>query len=121
MTDLEEEVYGDNDDLKIPGTDIDVPEQMTWLALRLAERRWGVDFDRTDYVARSGELTVPTLLIRNGADQTIDPAQSDRLASRRSDIVQLENFETAGHNRGWNVDRERYERLVRDWLNQLSN
>jgi len=121
MTDLEEEVYGDNDDLKIPGTDIDVPEQMTWLALRLAERRWGVDFDRTDYVARSGELTVPTLLIRNGADQTIDPAQSDRLASRRSDIVQLEDFETAGHNRGWNVDRERYERLVRDWLNQLSN
>lgn len=119
MTDLEEEVYADNDDLTIPGTDIAVPDQMTWLALRLAERRWGVDFGRTDYIARSGELGVPTLIIRNGADETIDPSQSDRLASRRSDLVQLENFETAGHNRAWNVDPDRYERLVTDWLRSV--
>lgn len=119
MTDLEEQVYADNDDLKIPGTNIDLPDQMTWLALRLAERRWGIDFARTDYVARSGELNVPTLLIRNGADETIDPAQSDRLASRRSDLVQMEDFATAGHNRAWNVDPDRYESLVTSWLRDV--
>lgn len=121
MTDLEQEVYADNDDFTIPGTDIDLPDQMTWLALRLAERRWGIDFDRTDYVARAGELGVPTLLIRNGADETIDPEQTDRLASRRSDIIQLENFAEAGHNRAWNVDRERYEQVLTDWLQGLGS
>ncbi len=119
MTDLEEEVYADNDDLTIPGTQITLPEQMTWLALRLAQRRWDIDFNRTDYVARSGELTVPTLVIRNGADETIDPDQSDRFSSRRPDLVRLENFETAGHNRAWNVDPERYEGLVIDWLREV--
>lgn len=120
MTDLEEEIYADNQGLLIPGTSFDVPSQMTWLALRLAERRWDIDFSRTDYVTRSGELGVPTLLIRNGADETIDPAQSDRLAARRSDLVQLEDFATAGHNRAWNVDPERYESLVTAWLRGLT-
>ncbi len=120
MTDLEAQIYEDGEALTIPATEIELPRQMMWLSLRLMERRWSFDFDRTDYVARSSELSAPLMLIRTGADQTINPAQSDALANRRPDIVQLENFETAGHNRAWNVDPTRYERIVTDFLRSLS-
>lgn len=121
MTDLEDQIYVDGEEFDLPGTEIQLPRQMMWLALRLSERRWGLDFDRTDFVARASRLQVPTLLIRNGADETIDPAQSDALASRRPQVVQLEDFETAGHNRGWNVDPERYERVILAFLSDLAS
>lgn len=121
VTDLEAEAYDYITSVKIPGTDIDVPEQMAWLALRLAERRWGLDFDRTDYLVRSGELDVATLLIRNGADGVVDPQQSDGLASRRPELVTLQDFATAGHTRAWNVDPDRYEQILTDFLRSVSS
>lgn len=121
ITDLEEQIYEDSAELRIPGTQIQLPRQMTWLALRLMERRWQLDFDRSDYLARASELSVPTLLIRNGADETINPEQSDGLVARRGDLVQLVDFATAGHGRAWNVDPSRYEQVVTDWLREVGS
>lgn len=119
VTDLERLIYEDLAAEMIPFTQIDLPEQLVWLGLRLSERRWELDFDQADYAARSGELSVSTLLIRNGSDEQVNPDQSDALASRRNDVVQLENFESAGHTRAWNVDSDRYERILVDFLRSL--
>lgn len=121
VTDIERQIYEDTSELTIPGTQVELPRQMTWLALRLSERRWGLDFDDADYLVRSGELPVPTLLIRNGADETVNPDQTSDLSSRRSDVVTVEDFPTAGHGRAWNVDPERYEQIVTDWLRQAGS
>ncbi len=58
----------------------------------------------------------PKLLIHGDADRTVPIALADTLADSRPDIVTYLRVPGAGHVRSWNVDPDRYESTVRDFL-----
>ncbi|RNI18409.1 alpha/beta hydrolase family protein [Flexivirga caeni] len=71
-----------------------------------------VDIRETDWVRRSDELSRPMLLIHSAVDEFVPYAPSAALAAARPDLVLLETWDVARHCRGWNVDPDRWERLV---------
>lgn len=75
-----------------------------------------LDFERLDFVARANELDVPVLLLHSDDDGFVPADASRALALTRPDVVRFEEFEVARHTKLWNYDRERWERVVRDWL-----
>ncbi|WP_265443938.1 alpha/beta hydrolase family protein [Flexivirga meconopsidis] len=82
------------------------------LVAGLGER---LDLRRTDWVARSGELRVPILLIHSQVDEFVPFAPSAVLAAARPDLVRLEPWDVARHCREWSVDPARWERLVAEF------
>jgi uncharacterized protein len=45
---------------------------------------------------------------------------SERLARARPDLVTFERFDGHGHVQSWNVDRPRYERALRAFLDRVA-
>ncbi|MCG8655492.1 alpha/beta fold hydrolase [Yimella sp. NH-Cas1] len=74
-----------------------------------------LDVTRADWVTRAEELTKPTLLIHSVDDDFVPFEPSQDLADARPDLVRLETFEVARHCREWNVDSERWEKVVRNF------
>lgn len=108
---------GDTD--VIPGIPWKVPWTLTFTAKKFAEIQYGVNWWVLDYLSRSGSIAVPILLLHGDADDTVPVQQSIELADARADLVTLEVFEGAGHVRSWNVDPDRYERVVRRFLSEI--
>ncbi|MBO1755554.1 alpha/beta fold hydrolase [Allobranchiibius sp. CTAmp26] len=70
----------------------------------------------TDWIARAGELRVPTLLIHSEDDDFVPYGPSRDLADARPDVIQLETWQRALHCREWNVDSERWRSVVETFL-----
>ena len=86
----------------------------------LAAFRFGIEWSRLDQVARAGSLRTPILLM-HGIDDDVAPISVSReFVAVRPDIVNLEEFPGADHNGLWNVDSERYEQLVADFLDAVA-
>lgn len=96
-----------------------LPGALTGLAKFLATLRFGIDFQSVDYLKRTQELAAPILLFHGGADTRVPISVSDQLAEARPDIVEYATFDGAAHTGSWNIDRERYEDLVRQFLDRL--
>ena len=96
-----------------------LPGALTGLAKFLATLRFGIDFQSVDYLKRTQELAAPILLFHGGADTRVPISVSDRLAEARPNIVEYATFDSAAHTGSWNIDRERYEDLVRRFLARL--
>lgn len=94
-----------------------------WLNFRPLARLTGlanpVGLRRFDWLARAGELTVPTLILHGTLDTSSPFEISARLGALRPDIVDLEAFD-ADHTMSWNSDRERWRAVVSSWLASLS-
>ena len=107
--------------MRVPGRVTDVG--LALLGSRLAPGLLGVDapidFDELDLVARADEFDVPILLLQSLGDTVVPPEGAQRLAQTRPDLVTYEEFTGARHTRLWNVDRERWERVVRGWFERL--
>ena len=97
-----------------------IPGFVTAVAKFMAGRRLGIDWDALDYLSRADGYEVPILLFHSEADGRVPVSISDELAEVRSDVVTYERYESAGHVVGWNVDRERYEQAVREFLTRLA-
>jgi pimeloyl-ACP methyl ester carboxylesterase len=95
-----------------------VPGFITGWAKALATLRFGVDWGVLDQVDRADEFEVPILLFHGDEDDTIPIATSRRFAAARPDIVRFEVFPGAGHVESWNVDRDRYEGALREFLSE---
>jgi fermentation-respiration switch protein FrsA (DUF1100 family) len=96
--------------LPLPGVLVETSE---WLA----DVRFGVDWEYTDYLARAEELSVPILLIHGTEDETVPLATSEDLARTRPDLVR--DFYVvggAGHVESWNLDPLEYERHLQAFL-----
>jgi pimeloyl-ACP methyl ester carboxylesterase len=93
-----------------------LPEAETDLAMWVAERRYGLDLDRLDWLSRSTELKVPTLIVHSDADDYVPDGPAKRLAATRPDLVTLELVPGAGHTQAWNLDPAGYERRLLAWL-----
>ncbi len=78
-----------------------------------------VDLHRLDFVRRSADLVVPTLILHSDDDDYVPSGPSRALAAARPDIVTLEAFHTARHTRLWNYDPERWNRAITQWLAEL--
>jgi fermentation-respiration switch protein FrsA (DUF1100 family) len=80
-----------------------------------------VEWTELDYHNRSDMLAVPVLLFHGDQDEVIPVELSDRFAEARRDRIHYHRVPGAGHVRSWNVDRERYESALREWLRDLSS
>lgn len=99
-----------------------VPGPILGLSRVLMGREWGkrlvgvhdlLDVAQTDWVTRADELTHPMLLIHSADDEFVPVGPSRALAERRPDLVEYEEFRVARHCTEWNVDPQRWERVVR--------
>jgi uncharacterized protein len=93
-----------------------VPGPLAPLPRAIASVRYGIDWAAMDYVARAGELRTPLLLFHGRRDQTVPFGIAEELAAARPDLVQFEVFDEAEHTRSWGADPERYDGLVREFL-----
>jgi alpha-beta hydrolase superfamily lysophospholipase len=102
-----------------------VPGPVGGLGRTLMGRRWSrrlvgvhdpVDVAKTDWVARAGELHHPTLVIHSVDDEFVPVGPSQRLAAARPDLVTMEHWDTARHTKEWNLDPERWERSVAEFV-----
>lgn len=102
-----------------------IPAPVGLLGRHLLGRRWArrlvgvhetIDVAETDWVHRAGELSHPTLLIHSEDDDFVPSGPSAALAARRPDLVRYEPWRGAAHTREWNVDPQRWDRVVREFL-----
>ena len=68
-----------------------------------------------DWITRSAELRVPTLILHSVDDEYV-PASASMELAERSPRVTLVPFQKARHTKEWNVDPARWEAAVLEWL-----
>lgn len=86
------------------------------LGRRLTGLSAPVDLKAMDWETRAVELRTPTLLIHSVDDDYVPFGPSASLAEKNPEMVTFEPFDGARHTKEWNVDPERWERVVRAWL-----
>ncbi|HJS71269.1 MAG TPA: alpha/beta fold hydrolase [Acidimicrobiia bacterium] len=86
----------------------------------IADLRWKIDWETTNYVQRADSiLRVPTLVFHGTSDQVIPIAVSRQLEARVPSLVELVETPAAGHVMSWNADPERYDRYLTGFLRRL--
>jgi len=95
------------------------PSLVTSVAKLFATLRFGIDWQRLDYLRRADDLSVPLLLFHGADDDVVPVGDSDLLAQTRQDLTQYVRTENTGHVRSWNTNPEIYEAAVKDFLGQL--
>ena len=103
-----------------PATPFRIGHLTREVGLWIADVRWSVGWEATNYVERAEAiLGVPTLVFHGTADRRIPISVSRRLEALAPDQVQLVETPAAGHVMSWNADPERYERYLRNFLDSL--
>jgi hypothetical protein len=102
----------------IPGLPFTVPDSLTATAMLIADLRYDVGWRDIDYVDND-RLTVPALVFHGDADRTVPLSVSEDFASAHPGQVELVITPGADHVRSWNVDRDRYERILSQFLGAL--
>ena len=77
-----------------------------------------IDVALTNWENRAGELKHRTLLIHSLDDEFVPAGPSVSLAAQRPDLVRFEPWQQARHTKEWNVDPQRWEAVVRDFLTE---
>jgi uncharacterized protein len=85
-------------------------------ARRLVGVHEPIDVALTNWEHRADELMHPTLLIHSLDDEFVPAGPSILLAAKRPDLIRLETWREARHTKEWNVDRERWNAVVSDFL-----
>jgi alpha-beta hydrolase superfamily lysophospholipase len=93
-----------------------VPGLLTPLPIWLTEWRFDTDFSNVRYGDRVDGLQAPILLFHGTEDDMVPVSISNEFAERRRDIVRYEPFPGAHHTRAWNLDPQRYEETVVEFL-----
>jgi len=75
-----------------------------------------ISVEELDPVARAEEFSAPMLLMHSVDDGFVPIDGSRRFAEARPDLIEFEVFEQARHTKLWNHDPERWNGLVRGWL-----
>jgi len=102
-----------------------IPGPIGSLSRSLIGHRWArrlvgvhepIDVALTNWENRSGELKHRTLLIHSLDDEFVPAGPSISLAAKRPDLVHFEPWQQARHTKEWNVDPERWDAVVREFL-----
>lgn len=96
----------------------------TWLmhemGLWIADLRWNIDWETTNFVSRAADiLQVPTLVFHGTSDHTVPISVSRRLQAAVPHLVELVETPAAGHVMSWNADPARYERFLGNFLDRV--
>jgi alpha-beta hydrolase superfamily lysophospholipase len=92
------------------------PGVVSWLGRRFASIRFGVEWDALDQLRRVDEFDVPMLLMTGGEDHVTPAETAADFAKALGDLAHITRFEQAGHTDLWNIDPERYEATIKQWL-----
>ena len=84
--------------------------------IAIAGRRFGVDWDDVDALARADSLRVPVLIWHGPDDPVVPIGPSRRMARRRPDLVELREPAGARHTDAWSRDPVAYEAAIIDFL-----
>lgn len=94
---------------------------MPWLTreplARLVGLTTGLPLDDSNWVEKSHELEVPTLILHGTRDDSVPFSSSKRLRDQRPDLVSLGTFDAA-HTLNWNSNRERWHATTANWLDR---
>ena len=85
----------------------------------VAGMRFGIDWQRMNYLNRASELRAPILILHGEKDTLVPAPISQTLARLRPDIVRYVGFPEAAHARSWNLDPEKYEGEVRQFIQDI--
>ncbi|TFC86392.1 alpha/beta hydrolase [Cryobacterium sp. TMT4-31] len=96
-----------------------LPWLNSWPLARLTGLPKPITLSRLNWIARTDELTVPTLILHGRQDSSSPFEVSNRLSERRPDIVDLEPFD-ADHTMSWNSDPVRWRAALHAWLTSLT-
>lgn len=98
------------DTVRLGTNDVGATRLMVEMGMWIADLRWKIDWEATNYVQRADHyLRVPTLVFHGTSDQTVPIAESRRLEARVPSLVELVETPAAGHVRSWNADPTRYD------------
>lgn len=95
---------------------VPVPFTVTAIAKTLAALRASINWESIDYVRRVDGLSVPTLVFHGTEDTTVPIETSRALAVGRPQLVELVEFEGAGHVGSRDTAPSVYDQLVLDFL-----
>lgn len=100
---------------------VPLPSALTDLAKILTTLRFGIDFDAMNHLEHAEELSAstPILLFHGSDDLSVPVWLSEKLVDARPDIVEYHRFAGATHVGSWNLDAERYESAVLNFLDGL--
>jgi uncharacterized protein len=112
MLDLEETIAHGASQLR-------VPRRFLSLSNRVVTHRYGLQWRELDYATGTAHLSAPILLFHGDADRVIPVALSDRFAAALGDAVTYVRVANAGHVRAWNLEPERYEAAVREFVERV--
>lgn len=75
-----------------------------------------LDLKSMDWVSRAQELRTPTLILHSKEDDFVPYGPSAELARCNPELVEFVEFTAAAHTREWNVNPERWDAVVKNWL-----
>ncbi len=96
-----------------------LPAFLSGIGKFLARVRFDVDWKALNYLDRVQELDVSILLFHGDEDQVVPAETSDALAQARPDIVTYHRVREATHARSWNMNPDRYEAAVREFVQRV--
>ncbi len=118
---LAEAVRYGSQDLRFSGTKIRVSRLIAEFGMWIADMRWHVDWEATNYVQRAVTiLKVPTLVFHGTSDHVVPISVSRQLEARARSVVTLVETPAAGHVMSWNADPQRYERYLENYLGKIA-
>lgn len=100
----------------IPVIGTAVPESLQSVALWMTSWRYGVDMQEVDYPNMVGLITVPTLVIQGEDDETTPLLATDHFVAAFPEHITYVRVPGADHVLSWNVDPQKYDDAVRDFL-----
>lgn len=104
--------------MDLPVLSIQVPQSLTDSAKWIASWRFGVDWNRLDYLKKDRNLHTPILLFQGLNDKTVPPSTSNQLAKDRPHLVRYITTQGAGHLESFNLHPTRYQNYLRDFIEQ---
>jgi hypothetical protein len=92
------------------------PRVVSWLGRRFVAVRFGMDWDLLNQLERTDQFDVRILLMFGAEDPVTPTEHFTRFADALSELVDVERFEQGGHTDLWNIDVQRYEASVAEFL-----
>lgn len=113
-------VRANTHEARLPVIRLRMGQLMKEVGLWLADLRWKIDWDRTNYVQRADRiLTMPTLVFHGTSDHRVPIAVSRQLEAKAPDVVTLVETPAAGHVMSWNANPKDYEQRLARFLDSI--